>query len=160
MATLKHTYHEIHLTKRSPAQKVSLFFGVIFLGLSIVGAVVPGAFGLHLRLIQTSLYLVTGVIALMVGASNESQKASFFCIGFGLFYALLGILGFVIGLPAVSSLSPELGADQNLFRVIPGYMELGTYDHYFHLIAAAFLLFGASPSRKEVTITTEKTTKE
>ena len=160
MATIKHSHHEIHFTKRSPAQKVSLSFGFIFLALSIIGTLVPTAFGLHLRLIQTAVYLLTGIMAIIVGASNEPQKASFFCVGAGLFYAILGIAGFVIGVPAISVLSPELGADQYLFNVIPGYAELGTYDHYFHLVAAVFLLFGASPTRRKITIRTEKITKE
>lgn len=142
---------------RTGPQKICIVggFGFVFLGL--IGVVMPGILGLHLSVMHNLIHIVSGVVALWCGYTTP-DRAFNFNLGFGILYALIGIVGFVLGEPGYPSVG-HLEADQNLFRVIPNFLELGTIDHTFHILIGGFLLFTAYSFRKDRGINTAKVRK-
>ena len=94
---------------------------------------------------------VSGIIALYLGFAGSWQAAKKFCIVFGAVYLLLGILGFVLGAPGVPDMGMEkMGSDPNLWRVLPGTLELGRMDHIVHLLLGIVFLAGGFLSKNDV----------
>jgi hypothetical protein len=124
-----------------------LGLGLIFIALAIGGTLIPELLGLHLSLVHNLIHLISGVLALSLGLAG-SNKAYNFCLFFGFTYGLLGIVGFLMGTPGYPAVG-HLEADQNLFRIIPNVLELGTTDHLIHLLLSAIFLFTAYVTRRE-----------
>ncbi len=149
MPVIMNPHHYSHQNKsdRTAPQRVCLSFGLALLFIGIAGIIVPSLLRMHLGMTHNFLNLVSGALAVLCGYSGP-KRAYNFCLGFGAFYGLLGILGFLIGEPGY----PATGyreADQNLFKVIPNYFEFGTMDHVAHMVISAFLLFTAYTFRKD-----------
>ena len=136
-----------NVAPRTNIQKVCIGMGVGFIFIGLLGIVMPGLIGMHLSMAHNLIHLISGALALWVGYSDFSRRAYNFCLGFGAAYGLLGILGFVLGQPGYPGVG-HMAADQNLMRVIPNVLELGTSDHAVHLfISAIFLLTGLTWKR-------------
>lgn len=139
------SYHEG--SERTAPQKVAITLGLSFLVIGIVGVMAPGLLGMHLSVAHNLVHLISGLLAIWCGYAN-SNRAFNFCLIFGALYGALGIAGFMIGEPGYPAFG-YMEADQNLFRVIPNVLELGTMDHIVHLLIGAFLIFTTYTYRKE-----------
>lgn len=127
------------------AKTVCKLLGVVFLVVGLAGFAAPGLMGTHLSLLHNIVHIASGAIALYLGFSGTLSAARMFCLVFGAVYLLLGILGFVMGAPAVPSMAAmaSMGSDPNLWKVIPGQLELGRMDHIIHvLLGVVFLASG------------------
>ena len=132
---------------RTPTQKVCLVLGSVFIVIGFIGVLMPGLIGMHLSMQHNLIHIGSGAIALWSGYTS-SNRAMAYSIGFGAIYGLLGVAGYVLGVPGYPGVG-NMEADQNLFRVIPNVLELGTMDHIVHLLIGTFLLFTAYTFRKE-----------
>jgi hypothetical protein len=130
VATVQNYRTRRHGTENS--KMVLRFFGAIFV---LMGAVVLLS-RLHSDPYHNAMHMIWGALAL--GASFLSaRRAKLFCIGSGLFYLSLAILGLTLGDPATSRAWQA------------GPMLLHTGDHVFHLVLGSiFLGFGILPLRK------------
>ncbi len=146
MATILHRDHQPW--ERTVPQKAAIGIGLAFSFLGVAGMIFPGLAGLHLSMAHNLFHLVSGVVALLCGYGG-SKTALKFCVVFGIIYLLLGAAGFIIGTPGYPSVG-NAQADQYLFLLVPNVFELGSMDHFVHLIMAAFLLFTAYTFRKDV----------
>lgn len=108
------------------------FFGAIFV---LMGAVVLLS-GLHADRYHNLMHMIWGALAL--GASFVAGRTTkLFCIGSGIFYLTLGLLGLAIGDSAMG----------NAWQAGP--MLLHTGDHVFHLVLGSiFLGFGLMSGRE------------
>ena len=120
----KHTLETSQIVLRS--------FGAIFV---LMGVLVI-ATGLHADRYHNLMHLMWGALA--VGVSFLSGRAArLFCIGSGLFYLTLAILGLTMGDPAMARAWQA------------GPMLLHTGDHVFHLVLGSiFLGFGLLRARE------------
>jgi hypothetical protein len=117
------------------AKTVATIIGVVFLLVGIVGFVAPGVGGFHLSTVHNLIHIVSGAMSLYFGLAGTLRGARLFCIAFGAVYGLLGVAGFLLGTPGSPSM-PGMAADDRLFKVLPGALELGTSDHTFHVLLA------------------------
>ena len=126
------------------AKLVCKILGVVFVLVGIAGFVMPGFLGTHLSLAHNLVHIISGAIALYFGFAGSASAARGFCIVFGLVYLLLGIVGFVMGHPGVSTIPGMMMEDSKMWKVIPGTLELGKMDHIVHcLLGVVFLIGGA-----------------
>lgn len=123
------------------AKTVATIMGVVFLLVGIAGFVAPGVGGFHLSTAHNLIHIVSGAVSLYFGLAGTLAGARLFCIVFGVVYGLLGVAGFLLGSPGTPSM-PGMTADQHLFKVLPGALELGTSDHTFHIVLALLFLIG------------------
>ena len=85
---------------------------------------------------HNALHLVTGVIALVVGFAGSTSAARAYCLGFGAFYLVFGLLGMVMG-------------DREAFYMWHiGPMHLNMGDHLFHVVLGPFLLMSGLPTKR------------
>lgn len=142
------------------ARKTSLVLGVLFILLGILGFSMPHMAGTHLSSTHNLIHLASGAAAVYFGIQRNASTARLFCCFFGLFYLLLGILGFAMGRPNTATEIIGSGMatpDRFLWTVIPGKLALGIRDHVLHIIlAAVFLLVGwlgssANKSNRKIT---------
>ena len=132
------------------AKTVCKLLGVVFILVGIAGFVQPGLLGTHLSLAHNLVHIISGAIALYFGFAGSARGARTFCLLFGAVYLLLGIVGFVLGKPDVSTMVGMTGmaADPKLWKVLPGTLELGRMDHIVHcLLGVVFLIGGALGGR-------------
>ena len=133
--------------ERSPVQKVCILVGAILVMIGLSGVLMPGLLGMHLSMLHNFAHILSGSLALWVGFSAP-RKAFSYSLIFGGIYCFLGIIGFLYGEPGYPTVG-NMEADQNLFKVAPNFLELGTMDHIAHLIIGSFLLFTAYTFRKD-----------
>lgn len=114
------------------SKMVLRFFGAIFV---LMGVVVI-ATGLHSDRYHNLMHITWGALA--VAASFLAVKfARLFCIGSGIFYVALSVLGLTLGDPATGRAWQA------------GPMLLHTGDHVFHLVLGlVFLGFGLASDRE------------
>jgi hypothetical protein len=139
--------HRVALN-RSITERICLGVGYVFILLGLIGVLRPAMLGLHLSMAHNFINIISGFLALLAGYSNP-RKAFAFCLLFGGIFSFLGIAGFVIGAPGYPEVVGYMEADQNLFRIIPDYLEFGTIDHLFHLLVGTFLIYSAYTFRNE-----------
>lgn len=124
------------------AKRIATIMGIVFLLVGIVGFVAPGVGGFHLSTAHNLIHIISGAVSLYFGLAGTLSAARLFCIIFGVVYGLLGVAGFVLGKSDTPSM-PGMAADDRLFKVLPGTLELGTSDHTFHiLLGIIFLIAG------------------
>lgn len=140
MATLahhhSHRYHPRLSQHKTSAQKANAFLGSSLVILSLIGFLLPGFFGLHLSLMHNLFHLISGGILLWTCQYQNRALAG--ALGFGIFFFLLGMTGFVLGTPGY----PGVGfseADTNLWRLYPNVLEFGAMDHSVHFLIGATL---------------------
>jgi len=130
VATVLNYRSRDHVTE---SQKLVLrFFGAIFVGMGVLVIVT----GLHADRYHNLMHMLWGALALAASFLTV-RAAKLFCIGSGLFYMTLAVLGLTIGNSTMA------GAWQ------AGPMLLHTGDHVFHLVLGSlFLGFGLIPGRQ------------
>ena len=112
-------------------KKFAVFFGVTFIAIGILGFV-PAAtphghlLGIfHVNTFHNLVHILTGLVAVIAGASSERGARLFFRI-FGLIYGLVAVLGFIYG-------------DRPILGILANNMP----DVWLHVgIAAVSLLLG------------------
>jgi hypothetical protein len=125
------------------AKTIATVLGIGFILVGVLGFAAPALFGAHLSLTHTIVHLVSGALALYLGLKGTLAQARLFCLIFGAVYALLGVVGFLAGSPGSPSAGVPGPADDRLFKVLPGLLELGTADHVIHiLLGTIFLVAG------------------
>lgn len=149
MATVMNQHRSNHISMpRSSIQKVCIALGILFVVVGFGGVVMPGMLEMHLSFAHNLIHLLTGALAIWAGYSYQSRRAYNFSLAFGVVYGLLGLVGFLMGVPGYPGVG-FLEADQNLLRLIPNVLEFGTSDHSFHLILSAAFLLGAYAWKKQ-----------
>lgn len=140
------------MTVRTLTQKVCIVVGIFFIVAGLGGIVMPGLLGMHLSLLHNIIHLASGALALWCGYSDDAKKAYTFCAAFGTVYGLLGLAGFVFGIPGFPGVG-HMEADENLLRIIPNALEFGTMDHFVHVALSVVLLVTAFvwKSRNDIT---------
>ena len=125
----------------SAAKTVSTILGLIFIAIGALGFFQPSFMGTHLSITHNMIHLISGALALYFGMIGSLSGAKYFCIIFGIVYFLLGVAGFVVGAPGISTVPgmETMGSDKYLFPILPGSLELGMHDHILH--AGVGLLF-------------------
>ncbi len=127
------------------------FWGSLVFG--FIGAIeyfFPQAAGLPLTRYHSSFYLISGaalVLPAMMLAPKSLGKVS---VALGIFFAVLGFLGFFMGAPA--SLGAEEGAVMDRFHwaLVPGRLEFSTRDHILQeIIGVILVLVGLRAKRRD-----------
>lgn len=118
------------------AKTICKILGVIFLLIGIAGFAAPTLMGFHLGPAHNLVHLLSGAIALYLGFAGTLSAARTFCLVFGVVYLGLGLLGMVMGNPAMD----------RMWRVGP--LELGMADHGLHLLLGAVFLAGGLFTKK------------
>ena len=114
-------------------KNIVTLLGLALVLMGVIGFFVPHLMGMHLTPFHNFVHLFSGAFAIFFGVKGTPRAARNFCFAFGAVYGLLAVAGFLGG-----------HADSRLLTVIPGHFELGTADHFVHvLVAAAFLVVGA-----------------
>lgn len=126
-------------TEKNAIQKMTITIGIALLVIGFAGVLMPQLFGMHLSMLHNLIHLMTGVFAVWFGASRPSRAFNFTLI-MGTVYLLVGITGFIFGVPGYPT-TGDLDADQNLVRIVPDFLELGSIDHIVHILIGAFMLF-------------------
>jgi hypothetical protein len=133
-----------HLAERTFACTAASMLGIFLLGLSAGGLVNPGYAGLHLNLTHNMILIVTGALSFYVGLAGTVAGASTLCLVFGAMYSTFALAGLAFGgdgQHTVAGISHV--ADQQLLRIVPGYLEFAARDHLLHLGLGAVYLFSA-----------------
>lgn len=136
-----------NIVKTGP-QKICLSLGVVFIVIGVSGVMMPGLMGMHLSAAHNLIHIFTGIFSLAAAYSAKPNRAFNFCLAFGTVYLLLGLSGFLMGAPGYPSVG-YMGADQNLFEIIPGVLEFGTIDHFVHVVLGTFFLLAAYVWRRD-----------
>lgn len=149
MPTMMNHHNIIHHREadRIPPQTICIVLGITFILIGFVGVLMPRLLGMHLSMLHNLLQIISGSIALWCGFTS-SNRAILYSLLFGAGYGFLGIAGFVFGVPGYPGFG-NMEADQNLFVIIPNFLELGTMDHIIYLLIGTFLLLTAFTFRKE-----------
>lgn len=150
MAKTLHPNPQSHhiLPPRTLGQKVCIGMGIIFSILGIGGIVIPGLAGMHLSFLHNIIHLVSGVLALWSGYSDDIKRAYNYSIGFGFFYGILGLGGFFLGEPGFPGVG-HMEADNHLLRILPNALEFGSVDHVIHIIISGVFLVSAYIWKKD-----------
>lgn len=141
------------VVRRSYAREVSVVFGITFLVVGLLGFVIPYFLNGHWSYLHNVIFLVAGAMGIWFGVRSELAARRFAYIA-GAFFTILGLLGYIGGLPGEASIANPV-RDDFMWNVIPGVLELGSADHSIHLIAGVILLIGAaikfkSRARKDI----------
>ena len=119
------------------AKTVCKILGVVFLLVGVCGFAAPNLLGAHLTPPHNLVHIVSGVIALYLGFAGSLSAARAFCLIFGVVYLGLGILGMVMGDPAMD----------RMWHVGP--LMLGKADHGIHLLLGAVFLAGGLFTKRD-----------
>ena len=136
------------------AKMVTTIMGVIFLLVGIMGFILPTMAGMHLSWMHNVIHLVSGAASLYFGLAGTVAGAKVFSYFFGVFYLLLGFVGYMFGLTSDSTLpahASEGAYNDRMFHAIRGYLELGTIDHTVHILIGAVFVIGAYLTRANMT---------
>jgi preprotein translocase subunit Sss1 len=137
--------------ERIMAKTIATVLGVVFLLVGIIGFVKPDLLGTHLSLAHNLVHIISGAVALYFGLAGTLSGARLFCLIFGAVYLLLGIVGFVAGGEGtVTAGMPGMSPDPNLFKVLPGTLELGRWDHIVHVLLGIVFLIGGLLTKADV----------
>jgi hypothetical protein len=134
--------------QKNVSQRVFITLGILFLILGLVGLAVPYLGGMHFSTAHNLIHFVLAGLYFWIGYQRESKRTYIFGYVVGSFLVLLGILGFAIGSPAYLTTMPNLPAEQSLWIVMPGILELGMADHFVHLILGAATIMGGVNAKR------------
>lgn len=140
------------------AKKTATILGIIFILLGLVGFISPGFLHAHLSPMHNLIHIISGIVAVYVAQARSERAARNFCLGFGVFYFLLGVTGFFVGHNALEDVEVKLEApadvdvnahhETNHWRLIPGQLELGTRDHTLHVAIGLVFIAGGLASKR------------
>ena len=141
------------------ARMVAIIMGAAFILIGLIGFISDNFLGTHLTTAHNIIHLVSGAASLYIGLKGSIQAAKLFGYGFGALYLLLGAVGYWMGGMQQTTLLPhsaqEGGVNENMFRMIPGVLELGTMDHLLHVVIGLVFIIAAVLTRGNLTQYTE-----
>lgn len=132
------------------AKIVAISMGILFILIGLAGFVFNNLLGAHLTLTHNLIHLVSGAASLYIGLKCSNYAVKVFCVSFGVMYLSLGVVGYWFGFAHGASYLPmnaQDGIETNMFRVIPGVLELGSMDHIIHIVIGAVYLIAAAVTR-------------
>lgn len=133
------------------SKTVAIFMGVVFILIGLCGFAFPNLLGAHLSLTHNLIHLISGAVSLYIGLKGSLSAAKWFCYGFGFLYLALGFVGYWLGYNHMETFLSDThggsGYNQDMFRMIPGILELGTIDHIIHFVIAAVYIIAAALTR-------------
>jgi hypothetical protein len=136
------------------AKTICTLLGVVFLLVGLLGFVAPGAVSnltfTHLTPAHNIVHLLSGAVALYLGLKGTLAAAKLFCLVFGAVYLLLGVVGYLGGGSHTPSAGVPGPASDNMLRVLPGSLELGSGDHGVHILLGLVFLIGALMTKTDV----------
>lgn len=132
---------------RSYARETSVVVGVLTIVMGLLGFVVPNLLGAHLSYVHNSILIATGALALWFGTDSERSAKAFSLVA-AVCFGIMGILGFVLGVPGIGTVA-NTAEDANLWTIVTGSLQFGTVDHVIHLLIACAFLGGALMKQKE-----------
>jgi len=119
------------------AKTVCKILGVVFLLVGVCGFFAPHLAGAHLTPTHNLVHLISGAAALYLGFAGSLSASKTFCMAFGLVYLALGFLGlFAFGDAANDRMWHVLG------------LELGSRDHFIHILLGVIFLAGGIFTKK------------
>lgn len=132
---------------------ITNIMGAVLCALAVVGFFNHGAFGMNLNLFHDVLLLGAGAVALYFGIRGTEFEARYCCRALGAIFAAVGVLGLVSG-PGAVTITDLLGREStHLLKLMPGHLELTTYDTVLNLILGAVgLVAGFFPREMEIEI--------
>jgi hypothetical protein len=135
------------------AKTIAVIMGAVFLLMGLAGFALPNLMGAHLSWVHNLIHLVSGAASLYIGLKGSLSAAKLFSLVFGFFYLGLGVVGYWLGMHSATNLPPEVaqGYNEHMFRMIPGYLELGSIDHLIHVVIGAVYIIGALLTRGNMT---------
>ena len=128
--------------KKNITQTISLLVSSALFVLGLCGLLFPAFMGLHMSLLHSLIIAAAGVTLFYNGYKVNAVSAYITCLGFGVFFGLHALAGFLLGSPGV----PTVGysqADPSLLTIIPNLQELGLVDHILNSVLSVILLAGA-----------------
>lgn len=119
------------------AKNFAVIMGILFCLVGLAGFIDRTMMGMHLSNTQNLLHIISGIIAIYFGISND-ESARKFCLVFGIVYAVFGIAGLFFG-PGTFTLThlPAGLTDDHVMKLLPRHLELGTKDDVVHIIFGA-----------------------
>ncbi len=107
------------------AKKAAMTLGVVFIVVGLLGFVNDPILGLfEVDAVHNIIHLVTGIAAVAMAAKGEAMAKKWAQV-FGVIYALVAVLGLVVG-----------GSGKLL-----GLIEVNTADHVLHVVLALVILY-------------------
>jgi hypothetical protein len=129
--------------KKGRTQVISIFVGVALFILGLSGILFPAFAGLHFSAVSSSIIAVAGGVLIYNGGfKDHSLNAFYCCLGFGLYFGILALLGFMLGDPGMPNIG-YLRMDKSLFIIVPNVLELGRLDQILYGVLSIILLGGA-----------------
>lgn len=136
------------------AKAVAVIIGALFIIIGLLGFFFHNIAGTHLSWVHNLIHLASGAASLYIGLKGSMTAAKIFGYAFGAFYLALGVAGYWLGMVSTSELphSVDLGGyNSHMFRIIPGYLELGSMDHLLHVVLGAAYILAAVMTRRSMT---------
>lgn len=121
------------------AKTIATLVGAVFILIGLCGFAVPNLLGAHLGTSHNIIHLVSGAISLYLGLKGTLAQARTFCLVFGIVYALLGVVGFLMGT-----------GEHRMLDINALGLMLGTVDHIIHLVIGALYLIGGLVTKSDV----------
>jgi hypothetical protein len=122
------------------AKTVCKILGVVLLLVGVLGFTrILDFLGAHVgpeHPAHNVVHIVSGIVALYFGFAGSLSGAKGFCLVFGVVYLALGLIGMVLG-------NPAMNRDWQV-----GPLLLGTVDHGIHLLLGAIFLAGGLFTKK------------
>jgi hypothetical protein len=123
-------------------QMISMVVGALLFILCLSGIMNPRFAGLNLSLITSLIAGFAGVTLFYSGYKNYSRPAFRSCLGFGIFYLLYALVGYMIGGSAETDLT--VITDESYYRIFPDFNAKSMVDHAMNAIIGLVLLGGAA----------------
>lgn len=131
---------------------ITTALGALLCLVGLVGFFSHHAMGMILTPFHDVLLVIAGAVALYYGLRGTEFQARYCCRVLGVVFALLGVVGFIVG-PGMAVVDGVSFRDSNLLRLIPNQLMLGTADSVFNLIVGVIgCIAGFFPREKEIQI--------
>jgi len=146
-----------HLTQKAPAKKttskrlmnsfynstfaISWDIGIVMMMIGVVGFFKPDFLGLSLSFMHSLVLVGFGALAVWSGMAKKNVAFRINLLS-GIFFLLNSILGLLMGDRGHLRLGYGTSEDM-IVKFAPGFLELSTIDHLFHIVLAVFFFIEA-----------------
>lgn len=129
--------------EKNSTQTISLIVGFLLCVLGLCGLQFPSFAGLHLSVVFSIITFMAGAFLFWNGYKNYRAHDSFLtCFFFGSFFGFITVVGWIFG----ETGTPTVGfqaQDPQLFKIIPGFIEIGRNDQILYGVISLVLFGGA-----------------
>lgn len=126
---------------RDMTQTISFMVGALLMSIGVVEIFIPSFIEMNLSTIHSLLISSAGFLLVYNGFKARTHASYLTCLIYGLVFSLLSAAGFIFG-DRVTSFSRYDQSSDFLVK-LPGFNQLGTFDHGVHAVLAIVLLLGA-----------------